>query len=122
MSVIMSVMNTAKKSVKKTKPAKAEVLPSVFTVRDMNRNTAKVLAACRLHGRVLVRSRGGEEFEVAPMKVPKPPETPEDREERVKNALERMRLHREKIRAMGMRGPQTPEEIERVNQIIAGEI
>ena len=119
---MMSVMKTATQSAKKMKPPKAEVLPSVFTVRDMNRNTAKVLAACRQHGRVVVRSRGGEEFEMAPMKAPEPPETPMDREERVKNALERMRLYREKIRAMGMRGPQTPEEIERVNQIIAGEI
>ena len=119
MSVIMSVMKTATKSAKKTKPAKVEKLPTTFTVRDMNRNTATVLAACRLHGRVVVRSREGEQFEIAPVKAP---EASEDRQAKAYDALERMRLHRERMRALGCRGPTTPEGIERLNMIIAGEI
>jgi hypothetical protein len=119
MSVMMSVMKTVTKSAKKAKPAKEEVLPKVFTVRDMNRNTARVLAACRQHGRVVVRSREGEQFEMAPVKAP---ETPEDRLAKADAALERLRLHRERMRTMGCQGPTTPEGIEHLNKIIAGEI
>lgn len=122
MSVIMSVMKTATKSAKKKKPAALKELPREFTVRDMNRNTAQVLAACRLHGRVIVKHRAGESFELAPVKAPAVPETSKAAELRARDAMERMKQYREKIRAMGMRGPQTPEEVERVNMIIAGEI
>jgi len=116
MSVIMSVMKTATKSAKKkTKPAVAKVLPTVFTVRDMNRNTAQVLAACRQHGRVIVRHRAGEEFELVPVSEMAPSSPRPD-------FVERMRLHRERTRAMGARGPTTPEGVEHLNKIIAGEI
>ena len=118
MSVIMSVMKTSAKTTRKKKPAAAKELPREFTVRDMNRHTALVLAACRQHGRVVVKHRGGEQFAVTPVVEV----SEQDRQERIRQALERMRLHRERIRAMGMRGPATEEEIERVNQIIAGEI
>ena len=112
---MMSVMKTVTKSAKKAKPAKEEVLPKVFTVRDMNRNTARVLAACRQHGRVIVKHRAGEQFvmmpEIAEVAVgPRP------------DFVERMRLHRERMRAMGVRGPTTSEGIEHLNKIIAGEV
>jgi hypothetical protein len=123
MSVIMSVMKTTTKSAKKkAKPAKEKVLPTVFTVRDMNRNTAQVLAACRQHGRVVVKHRAGEQFAMTPVSNPVAPGISSVAEARARAAMERMSVYREKIRAMGMRGPQTPEEIERVNMIIAGEI
>jgi hypothetical protein len=131
MSVIMSVMKSKTPSKKKTadrkpairKPApRAEVLPTVFTVRDMNRNTARVLAACRQHGRVVVKHRAGEAFAVTPVLEPALPDVSEAASGRARDALERLRAYREKIRSMGMRGPRTPEEAERVSMIIAGEI
>jgi hypothetical protein len=119
MSVIMSVMKAATKSAKKkTKPAKEKVLPTVFTVRDMNRNTAQVLAACRQHGRVVVKHRAGEEFAMTPVAASATMLHSNSRPDFV----ERMRQHRERMRAMGARGPTTPEGIEHLNRIIAGEL
>ena len=115
---MMSVMKTRVRTAKKKQPAAAKELPREFTVRDMNRHTALVLAASREHGRVVVKHRDGGRFAVTPVIEV----SDEERQERIRQALERMRLHRERIRAMGMRGPSTAEEIERVNQIIAGEI
>ena len=122
MSDIMSVMKTAIKAAKKAKPRKAKVLPGVFTVRDMNRDTATVLEACRQHGRVIVRHRSGEQFALTSVKAEEPPagSSPEFAE-RIRQARERMRLHRERMGAMGVRGPTTREGIERLNRIIAGE-
>lgn len=119
---MMSVMKAATKSAKKKKPAMPKELPREFTVRDMNRNTALVLAACRQHGRVIVKHRAGEAFAVTPVNEPTPIEKLAATDERVRNAIERMRLHREKMRDMGCRGPTTPEGIEHLNKIIAGEI
>jgi hypothetical protein len=119
MSDMMSVMKTKAVTKKKAKPVKkAEVLPTVFTVRDMNRNSAKVLAASLQHGRVTVKHRAGKSFEIKPVAVV----SSENPAKYADEALERMRLHRERIRAMGCQGPTTPEGIERVNMIIAGEI
>ena len=115
MSVIMSVMKTATKSAKAKKPTKVKVLPTVFTVRDMNRNTAQVLAACRQHGRVIVKHRAGEQFAMTPVNEQEPSVIRPD-------FVERMRLHRERMREMGARGPTTPEGIEHLNKVIAGEI
>ena len=39
---------------------------AIFTVRDLNRQPAKILAAVRKFGRVEIRTRGGEVFTVAP--------------------------------------------------------
>jgi hypothetical protein len=121
MSVIMSVMKTKTLSKKKT-AARTTVLPRVFTVRDMNRNTALVLAACRQYGRVIVKHRAGEQFEVTPVPVSAGQTDSPHTEEVFREAMERQRQYRERIRAMGMRGPQTPEQSERVDMIIAGEI
>jgi hypothetical protein len=116
MSVIMSVMKTTTRPAKK-KPssAKVDLLPSVFTVRDMNRNTALVLAACRQHGRVLVKHRAGEQFVMTPVIEPSASATRPD-------FVERMRLHRERMREMGARGPTSPEGVEHLNKVIAGEL
>jgi hypothetical protein len=121
---MMSVMKTKTVTKKKAKAVtKAEVLPTVFTVRDMNRNSAKVLAACRQHGAIIVKHRAGEEFAMTRVDTaPSQGAIKPDMQGALRDAMERMRQHREKIRAMGMRGPRTPEEIERVNMIIAGEI
>lgn len=115
----MSVMKAKPKPSVKKKPA-TKPLPSVFTVRDMNRNTATVLEACRQNGRIIVRHRSGEEFQMVPVQeaTSSSTETPQQRK---RAAIERMQAHRERIRKMGVRGPTTPEGIDRLNQIIAGE-
>lgn len=119
MSDMMSVMKTLVKktkagdkrtAAKRARPKKT--LPDVFTVRDLNRDTATVLKASKAYGRVTIKGRDGQQFFVQPVPTPVT-ERPD--------FLERMRQHRERLRAMGFRGPQTPEEIERVNRIIAGE-
>jgi hypothetical protein len=122
MSVILSVMKTATKSAKTKKPTKEKVLPTVFTVRDMNRNTAQVLAACRQHGRVIVKHRAGESFQMTPVTEQAPSATLLETNERVLMAKERMEKHWQKMRDLGVSGPSTPEGIEHVNKIIAGEI
>ena len=115
MSVIMSVMKTAPRASKKKKPAAkanttAKPLPKVFTVRDMNRNTSTVLAAARQHGKVTIRSRAGEEFNVESVK----PVVATD-------ILERLRLHHERMAELGNTcGPNA--DVERHTQVIAGEI
>jgi len=115
-------MKVATKSERVAKSRKAKVLPGVFTVRDMNRDTATVLAACRQHGRVIVRHRSGEQFAMTPVKDEAPVGVGMDSGERIRQAHERLQLHRERMRAMGVRGPTTPEGIEHLNRILAGEL
>jgi hypothetical protein len=123
MSDMMSVMKTKVAAKKKAKPVKkAEVLPTVFTVRDMNRNSAKVLAACRQHGAVVVKHRAGESFTLKPNLVMTEPKSEEDHAERVRATMERMERHWARMGELGCQGPTTTEGIERVNMIIAGEI
>lgn len=104
MSVIMSDMKSKAK----------DVSPVSFTVRDMNRNTQAVLEACRIHGQVLIRSRNGERFKIEPVVVEPPASAPSPA------FAERLRQHREKIRALGFVGPRAADR-ERFHRIIAGE-
>jgi hypothetical protein len=104
MSVIMSDM----------RPKEKRVAPVSFTVRDMNRNTQAVLEACRVHGQVLIRSRSGENFKIEPVLAEPPATTP------APAFAERLRQHREKVRALGFIGPRA-EDMERFHRIIAGE-
>ncbi len=122
MSVMMSVMKTLTKPVRKKKSAAEKELPREFTVRDMNRNTALVLAASRKYGCVVVKHRNGEQFEVMPSRMQALEQEAEERKERARLTMEKMERHWQRLRDMGMRGPTTPEGIERINQIIAGEI
>ena len=99
----------------------AKTLPDVFTVRDMNRDTAAVLEACRQHGQVVVRHRSGEQFAITVMKEGTRAEPGPRSPERIRQAHERMLRHRARMRAMGVRGPATAEGVEHLNRIIAGE-
>ncbi|PAW69291.1 MAG: hypothetical protein B9S38_10175 [Verrucomicrobiia bacterium Tous-C4TDCM] len=85
-----------------------------FTVRDMNRNTQAVLEACRVHGQVLIRSRSGEKFKIEPVVAEAPATSP------APAFAERLKQHREKVRALGFIGPRA-EDMARFNRIIAGE-
>lgn len=117
----MSDMKSATKSKAVRKPApklskaapRAKLLPTVFTVRDLNRNSQTVLNATRQHGRVTIRSRTGEQFKIEALNPkPSPGARPDFRE--------RMQLHHERMRALGCRPPSFADQ-ERLNRIIAGE-
>ncbi len=83
---------------------------AVFTLRDLNRQPAKVLAAVRKFGSVEIRTRSGEVFTVAAKTaVGKPagefPDFP---------------ARWSKLRELGLIPPPRSEH-ERINRIIAGE-
>lgn len=86
--------------------------PVSFTLRDLNRQPAKVLAAVRKYGSAEVRTRSGEIFTVAPKSVAAPkgkrPPFPD------------FAARRKLLLATGYI-PPGPEENERINRIIAGE-
>ena len=94
-----------------------------FTLRDLNRQPAKVLAAARKFGLVEVRARTGEVFTLARQK---PDRGGGGRKQKVnigKEFEQSMNQRRERMRALGCTTP-SPEEFdnERFNKIIAGEI
>lgn len=114
MSVIMSDMKTEKlRSKEKNTPP----LPDTFTVREMSRNAATVLKASLVHGQVRIKSRGGPTFLLMPDRAG---ESLAERAKAAGDFASRQRVYREKLRAMGAR-PPLPEDMERVNRIIAGE-
>ena len=116
MSDMMSDMKTIAKPAKK-KPARARRKPAPrreFTVRDLNRHTAELLDAVREHGSVTVRSRGGEQF-----RLEKDRPLPAIRES--EGFVERMRKYRELIASLGA-ACDPSVDVERLNQIIAGEV
>lgn len=82
-----------------------------FTVRDLNRQPAKVLGACDQHGSVRIRTRAGASYVLRR-------EEPE--RSRIKS-LPDMEAHRKRLRELGY-VPPAAHEMERINQIIAGEV
>jgi hypothetical protein len=114
MSDMMSDMKTTKT---KATGKEAETPPDTFTVRDMSRNTASVLNASLVHGQVRIKSRGGPTFLLMPDRSA---ETLAERAKAAGDFASRQREYREKLRAMGAR-PPLPEDMERINSIIAGE-
>ena len=106
----MSNMKTVARAKVKTKPRRsAALLPSVFTVRDLSRQAATVLKACRQHGSVTVRTRGGEQFTVQPAEAKPEPGSVPDYAGRHRRLL-----------ALGCR-QGTRADAERIHAIIAGE-
>ena len=89
--------------------------PASFTLRDLNRQPAKVLAAVRKFGSAEVRTRTGEIFTVAP----KPPVGP-SRKREAKEVRDRFQDLWAKQRSLGLIPPDESEN-ERINRIIAGE-
>lgn len=86
---------------------------TTFTVRDLNRQPAKILAAVRKFGSVEVRTRDGEIFTIAP----KAEKASKRRTKGISAGFEALWA---KQRAAGHRSPSADEN-ERINQIIAGE-
>lgn len=84
----------------------------VFTLRDLNRQPAKVLAEVRKFGSAEIRTRSGEVFTMA-VKA----------EEPTKGAgagLPDFEAHWKRLRELGLVPPPAAEN-ERINRIIAGE-
>ena len=115
MTVKMSDMRSTSKRAAELKKARSSpsVAPS-FSLRDLNRQPAKVLAACDLHGTVRLRTRGGRSYSLKR-------ETSEpDRTAKVESLVARRQRLRQQLRAAGF-VPPSPAEMERINRIIAGE-
>lgn len=87
----------------------------------MNRDTAAVLEACRQHGQVVIRHRSGERFAITVIKESVTADPEARSPERIRQAQERMARHRARMLSMGVRGPATPDGLEHLNRIIAGE-
>ncbi len=95
---------------------------ATFTLRDLNRQSAKVLAAVRKFGSVVIKTRAGEVFTLAPTEAAsrsrktKKPLNPG--EEFFRRAEERAKRFRE----MGYVPPKPGEwDEERFNRIVASE-
>ncbi len=99
---------------KSKKPEPASSAPQSFTVRDLNRQPAKVLAACDLQGAVRIRTRDGRSYSLKP-EIPTSPRTAQ-----VDSLVARRQRLRQRLRAAGF-VPPSPAEIERINRLIAGE-
>lgn len=84
---------------------------AVFTLRDLNRQPAKVFDAVRKFGSVEIRTRRGERFTIVAKT-----EEPE-----VVQEFPDFRARWSKLRELGL-VPPSQSESERVNQIIAGEV
>ncbi len=109
MSDMMSDMKATKTN--------SEAPPDTFTVREMSRNAASVLKASLVHGQVRIKSRGGPTFLLMPDRTG---ESATERAKAAGDSATRQREYREKLRTMGAR-PPLPEDMERINRIIAGE-
>jgi hypothetical protein len=83
----------------------------VYTVRDLNRRTAEVLAEAAKLGSVTIRSRSGERF------VLKPEPRPSGGRERL---LARLPGQRARLRTLGHQDP-TEAAWKRLDELVAGE-
>lgn len=110
----------APRSPGKRRTAKAQtrkVMPKVFTVRDLNRDTAGVLNAARQHGRIIIKSRGGDEYAVSRIDCDTKASTSIQADE---DFAARQLKYREQMRALDQL-TMKHMNIERLNRIIAGE-
>ncbi len=108
------MMSDMSQSHSTSRPAGAQGILATFTLRDLNRQPAKVLAACEAVGVVRIRTRDGRSFSL------KPEPKPVARSARVDDLLIRRRQLRERLHAAGF-VPPSAAEMELVNRIIAGE-
>ena len=83
---------------------------AVFTLRDLNRQPARVLDAVRKFGSAEIRTRGGEVFTVA-VKAEEP---------KSDGGIPDFDAHWKRLRELGNVRPPASEN-DRINRIIAGE-
>ncbi len=93
--------------------------PVTFTLRDLNRQPAKILAAVRKYGRAEVKTRSGEVFTIAPKKPGKKALT----QKQIGDDFARISAERlQRMIDAGFVPPKAGEwDEERFNRIIAGE-
>ncbi len=85
---------------------------TTFTVRDLNRQPAKILDVVRKFGSAEIRTRGGEVFTIAPKA--------EKKAKARTKAFPDFKARWRRMRELG-HVPPPPSENERINRIIAGE-
>ena len=83
---------------------------AVFTLRDLNRKPAEVLKACDLYGHVKIRTRAGKSYRIQA----------EQRPRKKSRSKFDIRPHWKRLRELGCI-PPGPEDMDRINRIIAGE-
>jgi hypothetical protein len=113
MSVKMSDMKPASKP-KTSKSKSNSSAARSFTLRDPNRQPAKVLAACDLQGTVRIHTRDGRSYTLR-SELPEASKTAQ-----VDSLIARRQQLRQRLRAAGF-VPPSAAEIERINRLIAGE-
>lgn len=102
------------KRTRKTKrPQQLQSPGNTFTLRDLNRQPAKVLAACDTYGTVRIRTRDGRSYSLKS-------ETTSAKSSVVESLLKRRQRFREQLRAAGF-APPTQDEMDRIHRVIAGE-
>ena len=103
-----------KNTLPKPRQSAAQTVPATFTLRDLNRQTAKVIEACDAAGVVHIRTRDGRFYTLQPDAAPPVPSAP------VTGIVESRQEYRKRLREAGF-VPLTLEETERFYRIIAGE-
>ena len=98
----------------KPRQSAAQTVPATFTLRELNRQPAKVFEACDATGIVHIRMRDGRSYRLLPDAPPPAPSAP------VTGIVESRRLLRIRLREAGF-VPPNEAEMERLNRIIAGE-
>ena len=93
---------------------------ATFTLRDLNRQSARVLAAVRKYGSVAIKTRAGEVFTLAPTQAAS---RTRKKEKPVNPGVEWFRRADERAKLFREMGyvPPPASEMERINRIIAGE-
>lgn len=85
---------------------------TTFTEQDFAPGAAKVFDAVRQFGSAMIRTQKGDTFEITRKPAPKPT---------ADEMLAKYEAHALRLEKMGLVQP-TPEENERINKIIAGEL
>lgn len=91
---------------------------NTFTMRDVSRETARVFAAVKKFGRVVVKSRSGDAFTIVKNETAKPDREPA--ESPADSFFRRADERAKRFREMGYI-PPPKSEMERINRVIAGE-
>ena len=95
---------------------------TTFTLRDLNRQSAKVLAAVRKFGSAEVRTRSGEVFMLAPKTKTKSKSAGKSRADLAAEFRAKCDSRLKKMKELGYVPPTAAEfDNERFNRIIAGE-
>jgi hypothetical protein len=84
---------------------------TVFTLRDLNRQPAKVLAEVRKFGSAEIRTRSGEAFTIA---------VRDEEPTKAGTGVPNFEAHWKRLRELGLVPPPASEN-ERIDRIIAGE-